>query len=91
MATKSKLEKAISERSESLNPAQRELVMSQFADWKRNKARIAQIEDILGTRRRAASGAFVEHRPELVNERAQLIDVNGRIAARLFEQLSEDE
>lgn len=91
MPTKTKLEKAVEENASKLNGAQRELVMAQFADYKRNKTRIAQIEDTLRLRQSSAtsSSARAAQRAELVNERAQLIDVNGRIAKRLFEQLSD--
>lgn len=82
---KSKLEKAIEEGVSGLNDAQKQLVLAQFADWKRNKARIAEIEDALKLRRSGRD----EQRAELVAERAQLIDVNGRILARLSEQLSD--
>lgn len=91
MATKSKLEKAVEENASDLNGAQRELVLAQFSDWKRNNARIGQIEDALRLGRSSATSTSARNaqRAELVNERAQLIDVNGRIAARLFEQLSD--
>lgn len=89
--TKTKLEQAVEENASKLNKAQRELVIAQFSDYKKNKARIAQIEDTLRLRQSSATStsAMNAQRAELVNERAQLIDVNGRIAKRLFEQLSD--
>ena len=83
--SKSKLEKAIENGISELNDAQKQLVLAQFADWKRNKARIAEIEDALKLKKPGRD----EQRVELVNERAQLIDVNGRILARLSDQLSD--
>ena len=82
---KSKLEKAIEEGVSGLNDAQKQLVLAQFADWKRNKTRIAEIEDALKLKKPGRD----EQRCDLVNERAQLIDVNGRILARLSDQLSD--
>lgn len=86
--TKTKLEKAVEENAADLNDAQRELVLAQFADWKRNRTRIAQVEDTLRLSRSKDSPGS-QKTAELVNERAQLIDINGRIAKRLFEQLSD--
>ena len=88
MPTKTKLEKAVEENASALNDAQRELVLAQFADWKRNRTRIAQVEDTLRLSRSKDSPGS-QKTAELVNERAQLIDINGRIAKRLFEQLSD--
>lgn len=85
MPTKTKLEKAIEDGVSSLNDAQRQLVLAQFSDWKRNKARIVEIEDMLKLKKPGHD----EQRCDLVNERAQLIDVNGRILARLSDQLSD--
>lgn len=89
--SKSKLEKAIENGISELNDAQKQLVLAQFADWKRNKARIAEIEDALSLNRSSAASTSARNaqRAELVNERAQLIDVNGRILARLSDQLSD--
>lgn len=85
MPTKTKLEKAIEDGVSSLNDVQRQLVLAQFSDWKRNKARIVEIEDMLKLRKPSRD----EQRAELVAEKAQLMDVNGRILARLAEQLSD--
>lgn len=89
--SKSKLEKAIEDGVSNLNDAQKQLVLAQFADWKRNKARIAEIEDTLSLRQSSATSTSARNaqRAELVAERAQLIDVNGRILARLTDQLSD--
>ena len=89
--SKSKLEKAIEEGISGLNDTQKQLVLAQFADWKRNKTRIAEIEDALrlGKSSAVTTSARNAQRAELVAERAQLIDVNGRILARLTDQLSD--
>lgn len=89
LLAKSKLEKAIEEAISGLNDAQRQLVLTQFSDWKRNKARIAEIEDLLRLRQSSAtsSSARAAQRAELMAERTQLMDLNGRILVRLSEQL----
>ena len=87
MATKSKLEKAVEDRVSSLNEAQRELVLSQLSDFKRNKGRIAEIEDALVTSGRHPSA----ERSMLATERAQLVTANNEIAAKLFNQLKDEE
>ena len=91
LLAKSKLEKAIEEAITGLNDAQKQLVLAQFSDWKRNKARIAQIEDMLRLRQSSATStsARAAQRAELMAERTQLMDLNGRILARLTEQLSD--
>lgn len=87
MPTKTKLEKAIEDGVSSLNDVQRQLVLAQFSDWKRNKARIVEIEDMLKLRKPGRD----EQRAELVAEKTQLMDVNGRILARLSSQLADSE
>lgn len=91
LVSKSKLEKAIEDGLSGLNEAQKQLVRAQFSDWKRNKARISEIEDVLRLRQSSATSTSARNaqRAELVAERAQLIDVNGRILARLTDQLSD--
>jgi len=97
VATRSKLEQAIKDHAESLNDAQRELVMSQFSDLKRNKERIAKIEETLkmmdaqpvvgpdGTK------VHLAQRMSLASERSQLIETNNSIASALFSQLKDKE
>ena len=89
--TKTKLEKAIEDGVSSLNDVQKQLVLAQFSDWKRNKARIVEIEDMLRLGKSSATTTSSRNaqRAEMVAERAQLIDVNGRILARLTDQLSD--
>ena len=96
MATKSKLDLAVEKHAGRLNDAQRELVLSQLSDHKRNRARIAQIEETLRLMDvQPVSGpdgtkVHLAQRMSLTSERAQLIDTNNGIASRLFEQLRED-
>ena len=83
MATKTKLEKAIEKGASELNDAQREIVLSQFSEYKKNKARILEIETTLRTSGRDPS----VQRSMLATERTQLISTNSEIADRLFKQL----
>ena len=85
MATKSKLEQAVEKKASSLNDAQKELVLSQFSVYKRNKARIAEIEDVL----RISSCTPSTDRSNLATERNQLTIANNEIAAKLFQQLKD--
>ncbi len=85
LATKSKLEKAVEKGAASLNEAQREIVISQFSEFKKNKARILEIETTLRTSGREPS----VQRSMLSTERAQLISSNNEIADRLFKQLQD--
>lgn len=94
MATKNKLEREIENQAAQLSAAQREIVLSQFSDYKRNKARIAAIEDLLNAPRKtqvttSAANAEAAAIRDLTRERAQLMAVNNEIAAKLFDQLSD--
>lgn len=90
---KTKLEKAVEQGTTSLNDAQREIVMSQFRDYKRNKARITEIADLLGTKRSTVSSsdarALAAERAVLANEQAALMKANAEISDKLFNQLSD--
>lgn len=89
--TKSILETAVKKGAAKLNDAQKAIVFAQFADYKSNKARILQIENALSllSSQHKDGKSEIAYAASLVNERTQLIDVNGRIAARLFDQLSD--
>lgn len=93
MATKSKLEQAVDSQVESLNDAQRRLVLSQFAIYKQNKERIIQIDSQMALLepKDAHSIGDVQmrqtQRTSLAYERNQLATANSRIAADLFKLL----
>jgi len=96
MATKSKLEQAVESRASDLNDAQKELVKSQLSDFKKNKARIMEIEDLLGAARSPAANhekakIQIANRMALASERSQLISSNNEIAESLFNQLGDKE
>ena len=96
MATKSKLEQAVETQAANLNDAQREIVRSQFREYKRNRARITEIDDELrSAQMRSKSGAdpkaLVARNMALANERTQLVTANNDIAAKLFDQLGSKE
>lgn len=93
--TKSKLEKAVEERAGQLGKAQRELVLAQFAAFKRNKQRIGTLDDMLSALNARPTGTLDEvrakqaERSALAYEHAQLTAANSRISAELFEFLKE--
>lgn len=92
MATKSKLERAVEQQASNLNPAQKELVMSQFSTYKWNKSRIECIEDSLRVidsthLDKEKADMLLGKRDSLVSERNQLSIANSNISAKLFEQL----
>lgn len=95
MATKSKLEQAIESQTAGLNEAQRELVMSQFAVYKRNQARLAFIESEMDTVNSVSTATRDEvrskqaYRASLSYEHSQLTTANSKIAADLFEFMKE--
>lgn len=96
MATKSKLEQAVEKQASCLNNAQRHLVMSQFSDYKDNKARISEIDDRLGMMdvqilaNPEQEKLKLAQRSNLISERSQLKEANASIAAKLFAQLGND-
>lgn len=93
--TKSKLEQAVEKQAEKLNDAQRELVRSQLSVYKRNNARLAQVESELNAwnARQAVTTEEVRlkqsQRATLSHEINQLSTANSKIAAELFEFLKE--
>lgn len=95
VATKTKLEQAIEERASTLNDAQRELVMSQFSTYKRNRARMAEIDSQLKilnsmhTATREEVRMKQAERSTLSYEHNQLATANSKIAAELFDQLGD--
>ena len=97
VATKSKLEQAVERQAENLNDVQRRLVMSQFSDFKRNKARMAEIDDRVGMMdvqmlaNPEQEKLRLAQRQNLIDERGHLAEANVKIAANLFAQLSEKE
>ena len=87
MPTKSKLEQAVEEQAAKLDPASKELVLSQFATYRWNKARMSRIEGLV---RMADAGEPVEgDLRALMAERSQLAAVNEGIAKGLLAQLGE--
>jgi len=95
MATKSKLEQAVEARASSLNEAQRELVMSQLAVYKKNIARLTFIESEIDTINSIPTASREEvrskqaYRASLSYEHNQLTTANSKIAADLFEFMKE--
>ena len=95
MATKTKLEQAVEEQASSLNDARRELVLSQFSIYKRNRARMFEIESSLKmiSARQTSTGDEVKvkhaERSSLSYEYNQLATANSRIASELFDLLGE--
>ena len=95
MPTKSKLERAVERRAESLNDAQRELVLSQLSVYRRNMARLARVESELDAANSRQARSLDEVRAKqslratLSHEVNQLATANSRIAAELNEFLKE--
>lgn len=93
MATKSKLEEAVERQAASLDDAQRELVLSQFATYKWNKARMKQLEDqlkLLDSKPMSDASevkVVLAYRKSLTAERNQLTTANNSISSKLFMQL----
>lgn len=95
MASKSKLEQAVEERTSSFNEAQRELVMKQLSTYRRNCARMADID----SRLRAIDARQPVTREEMRVKQAerstlsyeynQIATANSRISAELFSQLED--
>ena len=97
MATKSKLEKAVAKHAESLNDAQKELVMAQLSDYRRNRIRMSDISDIIcslnsrtATTREDLRFKQAE-RSALTYEYNQLAMANSRISSDLFALLEDKE
>jgi len=93
--TKSKLEQAVESRVRNLNDAQRELALSQFSAYKKNRARLADIESQLDVLDARAPSSVEEvrfrqsQRSALAYEKAHLLTANSRIAAELFRFMEE--
>lgn len=93
MATKSKLEQAVEKKAESLNEAQRELIMSQLAIYRQNNSRLAEIKNQQATVEARQTVKLDEvrakqaQRAALSYEYNQLATANSRIAADLFDFL----
>ena len=95
MATKSKLEQAVEKQIENLNDAQREIVKSQFAVFKKNRERLASIDAKLDAINARPASSVEEvrrkqsERSTLAYEHNQLSIANSKIAAELFNFLTE--
>lgn len=95
MATKSKLEQAVERQIDSLNDAQKELVRTQLSQFRRNDARLAQVEaeirnvDSSPAHTRAEVRERQAARAALSYEHNQLSTANSRIADSLFDFLEE--
>ena len=93
MGTKSKLELAVEERAASLNEVQRELVMDRLKDYRRNRARIAKIDERLKAMDSQPcvwpedAKVNLAHRTALIAERGKLAEANDAISSKLFDQL----
>ena len=92
MPTKTKLEKAVEEHIGGFSRAQREIIMSQLQEYRRNRARIADITDALAMRVSSVStsgaNAVMAERIALAEEKASLLKANAEIADMLFGRLS---
>ena len=94
--SKSKLDKAVADRADELDPAQRELVMSQFSEYKRNKTRIYDINEKLKVVDSTQTVTLEEvrlkqaERSALTYELNQLSVANSRISSDLFQQLGKE-
>lgn len=90
MATKSKLEQAVEARAGELNDAQRELVKTQLASFKRNRDRMNAIADRLRTLDSTSYATMDEmrarqsERMSLAYEYNQLATANSDISEKLF-------
>jgi len=95
LATKSKLEAAVEKQIEGLNDAQRELVKSQLSAYRRNDARLADIESELRAVNssqavtREAVRLKQSQRMALTYEHNQLTTANSKLASDLFTFLEE--
>lgn len=95
MGSKSKLEQAIEAQTSTMNDAQRELVRSQLSVYKRNNARLSQIESELAALNARPTATLDEvrlkqsQRMTLTYEHNQLTTANSSIAAELFKFMEE--
>ena len=95
MATKSKLEQAVEEKAAGLNDARKEIVMSQLSAYRKNLARLSDVEAELkavGAMRTATLDEVRRKqamRSALAYEHNQLSTSNSKIASDLFGFLEE--
>ena len=95
VATKTKLEKAIEAQVDSLSAAQRELVLSQFSIYKRNRTRLTELDSALKAISLMKTTTLEElrckqaERSALTYEYSQLATTNSRISRELFEFLEQ--
>ena len=95
MASKTKLELAVEKHASNMNDAQKELVMSQLSTYRRNMARLSQIEselaalDAMPAVNREEVRYKQAQRMTISHEHSQLAMANSKIAAELFEFMKE--
>lgn len=95
MASKTKLELAVERHASALNDAQRELVMTQLSTYRRNLARLSQLESELAAldAKQAVDREGVRvkqaQRAVIASEHSQLAQANSRIAVDINELLKE--
>lgn len=83
-------------RVESLGDAQKELVMAQYATYKRNRERMAKLQDKIAVIDAGSYHTMDEmrikqaERSTMAYEYAQLATANSRISAELFGFLGEE-
>lgn len=95
LGRKTKLEQAVEAQASGMNDAQREIVMSQLRDLRRNGARITKIDDALRAMdMQPASDAdaarvSLAQRTALVAERGKLAEANDAIKNSLFGKMGD--
>ena len=95
MATKSKLEQAVEKRAAELDPAQREILLAQFATYKQNKRRQSELLDLLSAIGARPTATLDELRAKQADRAAasieynQVTTANSRLAADIFAMLGE--
>lgn len=82
MATKTKLEQAITEQVESLSAAEREVILSEFRPYKWNTERIKDYEALMKT-----GSLSAEEEKSLLTRRHQLVTENTAISTKLLRHL----
>lgn len=97
MSTKTKLEQAVEKRASSLNPAQREIAVSQLSAYKQVKAQVsdtvAKMSALNATPAQGHEEARMKmaQRMNLAYEYNQLSTACSRIASELFSLLEDKE
>lgn len=81
MASKTKLEIAVSKQAKNLDPAQRELVMTQLSTYKWNVQNIARMQDKVTI---GEGKIDPQTRRTYMNERHQCVAENVSISSKLF-------